>query len=209
MVMTGGDGNGYSYQRRVDGNGTSTSNDGVAPAIEPPYWVKIERAGNVFTASTSPDGTEWTELGTAQTIEMDDPVLIGLAVTSHNVNQATSAELSNVSTTGDVTGDWQIAEIGVAQPAGNTPESVYVALADTSGNVAVATHPDPYATGRFGWTEWVIPYSDLGGVNLSSVAIVYVGVGDRDNPTAGGTGLLFIDDIGYGRPAAAADEVVE
>jgi hypothetical protein len=25
-----------------------------------------------------------------------------------------------------------------------------------------------------------------------------IGVGDPDNPTAGGTGLIFIDDIGYG-----------
>ena len=29
---------------------------------------------------------------------------------------------------------------------------------------------------------------------------MYVGVGDRDNPTADGTGLIFIDDIGYGSP---------
>jgi hypothetical protein len=31
---------------------------------------------------------------------------------------------------------------------------------------------------------------------------MYIGIGDRDNPTAGGTGLIFIDDIGFGKPAA-------
>jgi hypothetical protein len=43
----------------------------------------------------------------------------------------------------------------------------------------------------------------LAGVNLSRVAILYIGVGDRDNPSAGGTGLIFIDDVGYGHPAPA------
>jgi hypothetical protein len=42
----------------------------------------------------------------------------------------------------------------------------------------------------------------LAGVNLSRVAILYIGVGDRDNPTADGTGTVFIDDIGFGHPAS-------
>jgi hypothetical protein len=119
---------------------------------------------------------------------------------------------SNVSFTGNVTGAWQVEEIGVAQPEGNAPDSLYVALEDTSGNVAVVTYPDSGITARPGWTEWLIPYSDLAGVNLSRVAVMYVGVGSRDNPTAGGTGTVFIDDIGYGKPApmltvAAVDSV--
>ena len=78
-----------------------------------PERVPLDRGG---LASISPDGADWTEYGDPQTIGMDDPVLIGLAVTSHNVNQATSAEFSNVSFDGNVSGDWQIAEIGA--PAG-------------------------------------------------------------------------------------------
>jgi hypothetical protein len=111
---------------------------------------------------------------------------------------ATSAVFSNVSMTGSGGDVWQVAEIGVAQPEGNIPEALYVVVEDTSGNVAVVTHPDPGATAVPGWNEWLIPYSDLAGVNLSRVAIMYIGVGNRDNPTAGGTGLIFIDDIGYG-----------
>jgi len=30
-----------------------------------------------------------------------------------------------------------------------------------------------------------------------------IGVGNREKPTPGATGTLFIDDIGFGRPAAA------
>jgi hypothetical protein len=89
----------------------------------------------------------------------------------------------------------------VAGQADNAAEPLYVAVEDTSGNVAVATHPDAGVTTGTEWTEWVIPFSDLAGVNLGRVAMIYVGVGDRDNPSAGGTGLIFIDDIGYGSPA--------
>jgi len=175
MAMTGGDGNGYSYQRRVDAGIDSTSDNGVAPALAPPYWVKIERAGSVFTASVSPDGAEWTVFGDPQTIEMEGPALIGLALTSHLATQATSAQ------------------------------SVYVALEDSSGGVVVVTHPDPVLSARSGWTEWVIPYSELSGVNLGNVKTMYIGVGGRNNPSAGGAGTVFIDDIGYGRPAPGAE----
>ena len=200
MCMTGGDGNGASWQGRPTENTASVNTDSTTP-VAPPYWVRIDRNGNNLTGFLSPDGQNWTQLGDPRTIAMGDPVLVGLALTSHNANQATSAVFSNVSFTGSVSGDWRIAEIGTAQPEGNDPDSVYVALEDASGKVAVVTHPDPIVAARSGWTEWVIPYSDLAGVNLSRVAIIYVGIGDRDNPTAGGAGTLFVDDIGYGRPA--------
>jgi regulation of enolase protein 1 (concanavalin A-like superfamily) len=201
--LTGGDGGGAAFQRRIEANGDSTSDHNLAEGpFAPPSWVRIERAGNAFSSFVSADGQTWVQAGDALTIAMDDPVLIGLALCSHNAAQVTSAELSNLSTTGSVTGDWRIAEIGVAQPEGNIPDSLYVALADTAGNVAVVTHPDARITARSGWTEWLIPYSDLAGVNLNRVATLYVGVGDRDNPTAGGTGLIFVDDIGYGKSAS-------
>jgi len=202
MCMTGGDGNGASWQGRTSENGTSVNNDATS-AVAPPYWVRIDRSGDTLTGYLSPDGQDWTQLGDARSISMTDPVLIGLALTSHNAAVATGAEFSNVSFTGSVSGDWRTAEIGAAQPEGNIPEAVYVALEDTSGGVAVVTHPDPGLSGESRWTEWTIPYSDLAGVNLSRVAIIYVGVGDRDNPTAGGTGTIFVDDIGYGRAYTA------
>jgi hypothetical protein len=201
MAMTGGDGGGATYQQRMDADSASVSQHTYADGpLAPPYWVRVTREGNTLLGFTSPDGEIWTQRGDTVTLAMTDPVLIGLALTSHNAGQATSAAFSNVSTTGNVTGNWQIAEVGVAQPEGNIPETLYVALEDTSGNVAVVTHPDASITAKSGWPEWLIPYSDLAGVNLNRVAIVYIGVGNRDNPTAGGTGRIFIDDVGYGRP---------
>ena len=84
----------------------------------------------------------------------------------------------------------------------NSAEPLYVVLEDTAGNVAVVAHPDSAVVATASWQEWQIPYSDLAGVNLNSVATIYVGVGDRNNPASGGTGTVFIDDIGFGKSAA-------
>jgi hypothetical protein len=194
-------GNGSSWQGRVS-EGLDSVSDSSTDPIATPYWARIDRSGNTFTGFISADGETWTQIGDPREVEMDDPLLIGLALTSHNANQATSAQFSNVSFTGSVSGAWQIAEIGAAQPEGNAPESVYVALEDSSGSVVVVTHPDAALSARSGWTEWAIPYTELTGINLGNVRTVYVGVGDRDNPASGGAGTVFIDDVGYGRVAA-------
>jgi hypothetical protein len=66
------------------------------------------------------------------------------------------------------------------------------------------THPDAQATLALDWQPWRIPLRefDSAGVDLAAVQKMYIGVGDPANPTAGTVGLLFIDDIGFGRPAA-------
>ena len=199
MCLTGGDGNGASWQGRPDDGQASVNADATTP-VAPPYWVRIDRAGNTLTGAISADGETWTPIGDAREVAMQDPVLIGLALTSHNNTQATSAQFSNVSFTGNVGGNWQVAEIGATQPEGNGIATLYVVIEDTSGNTAVATHPN--AAVWTGWTEWLIPFSDLSGVNLNSVSTMYVGLGDRDNPSAGGSGLIFVDDIGVGHPAS-------
>jgi hypothetical protein len=79
--------------------------------------------------------------------------------------------------------------------AGNDPGDLYVAVEDAAGNIAQAV--SPVATTATKWTQWSIPLADLSaaGVDVTAVAKIYLGVGDRDNPTAGGSGRLFIDDI--------------
>jgi hypothetical protein len=52
------------------------------------------------------------------------------------------------------------------------------------------------------WQQWQIPLDALSGVNLASVTTMYIGIGDRDNPASGGTGIVYIDDIQLGRSAA-------
>ncbi|MCL5282434.1 MAG: discoidin domain-containing protein [Planctomycetes bacterium] len=188
---------GASYQRRITTGGASSSEDAAGAAA--PYWVRITRTANTFKAERSPDGKTWTQVGTDQNITMVANVYIGLAVTSHNANAYTTAELSNVATTGTVTGAWQNLSIGVDQWS-NGPAPLYVTVEDKAGKSKTITGANASATTVSEWTEWRIPLSDLTGINLAAVKKLTVGVGDKANPKAGGAGMLYIDDIGFGKP---------
>jgi uncharacterized protein (TIGR03382 family) len=89
--------NGTSFQRRTTTGGSASSTTG--PAAAAPYWVKIERVGNVFTGSVSSDGATWTVIGT-ETIPMAATVYIGIAVTSHDATVTTTASADSVSGSG-------------------------------------------------------------------------------------------------------------
>jgi hypothetical protein len=82
----------------------------------------------------------------------------------------------------------------------NAAVPLYVALEDAARHYAAVVHPDPNIVTRTKWTEWKIPTSDFAGVNPASVKKMYLGLGDKDDPQPGGTGLLFIDDIYLTRP---------
>jgi hypothetical protein len=96
-----------------------------------------------------------------------------------------------------------VAEIGVAQPAGNSAEGLYVTIQDNSGKSATVMNPDTAATVRSGWQQWTIPLSEFtaAGVKMNAVKSMVIGVGNKSAPVMGGAGTLFVDDIGYGRPA--------
>jgi len=78
---------------------------------------------------------------------------------------------------------------------GNDPETLYVALEDSLGQVRVATHPDPEALQIPTWRQWNIALQQFSGVNLASIKKLYIGVGNRNNPQMGGSGKLYFDDI--------------
>ncbi len=199
MVITGGGGNGASFQWRPVADAASSNSD-AATAVAPPYWVKIERSGDTLTASLSADGVTWTQQGQSQFIPMAAPVYIGLCVTSHAPGELRTFEFDNIKTTGGVAGQWQAVDVGLTR---NSTAPLYVAIQDTANKVAVVTHPDPAAVNVTDWTEWKIPLGAFTGVNPARVKRMYIGVGDRENPTPDGSGLLFIDDIRVTGPAPA------
>ncbi len=86
-----------------------------------------------------------------------------------------------------------------ATPA-NDPAGLYVVVEDKAGKTKTVTNPDPKATAVSAWTEWRIPFSDLAGVNLAAVKKLTIGVGDKASPKAGGAGMLYVDDILFGKP---------
>ena len=131
---------------------------------------------------------------------MGTNVYIGLAVTSHDAALACQAVFTNVTTTGNVTGQWAHQDIGILS---NDAEPLYVAVSNSTGNPAVVVHDDPAAATIDTWTEWVIPLSAFAdqGINLANVDRIAIGLGTKGNTTLpGGTGKMFFDDIRLNRP---------
>ena len=82
------------------------------------------------------------------------------------------------------------------EPA-NAPEGLYVALEDNAGHIKVVNYDTLQAVHAATWQQWPIALSDFsaGGVNLAAIKKMYIGLGNRTSPTAGGTGKIYIDDI--------------
>jgi subtilisin family serine protease len=68
---------------------------GVSSAGAAPYWVRLVRSGNTFTAYRSSNGTTWTTVG-SQNLNLSQDLLVGLAVTAHNNAAKCTAVFDNV-----------------------------------------------------------------------------------------------------------------
>jgi RHS repeat-associated protein len=64
-----------------------------------PYWVKLQRSGNVFSAYASSNGSTWVQVGTGQTVSMASNAYVGLVVSSDNNSSLATATFDNVSVT--------------------------------------------------------------------------------------------------------------
>ncbi|MHC4534737.1 MAG: LamG domain-containing protein [Planctomycetota bacterium] len=75
----------------------------------------------------------------------------------------------------------------------NDGEPIYVVINGTAG----VDNVNPEAAKNTVWTQWNIDlqvFADQG-VNLTNVDTITIGFGDRSNQIAGGSGVVFIDDI--------------
>ncbi len=75
----------------------------------------------------------------------------------------------------------------------NAAETLYVVL----NGSAVVNHDNPNAAQIGTWTEWNIDLQTFAdqGVNLANVNTIGIGLGNRNNPVAGGSGTMYFDDI--------------
>ena len=79
-----------------------------SPAFGQPYsdqgrmlgycWLRLTRHGNIFTASYSPDGKDWTQLPETS-LSLSPNLLVGLAVSSTNPRITTTVKFDNVNVT--------------------------------------------------------------------------------------------------------------
>jgi hypothetical protein len=88
--------NGADFQYRQATGGYAGPGGGSDRVTRAPYWVRLRRAGNVFTAYISPNGTTWTQRGSSVTIQMSASTFVGLAVTSHRDGALATASFSSV-----------------------------------------------------------------------------------------------------------------
>ncbi|MBN1805572.1 MAG: hypothetical protein JW837_09995 [Sedimentisphaerales bacterium] len=197
MAMTGGDGGGIAFQGRQTTGGVSSSFHGDVTAA-PPYWVKLTRSGNTITAYASSDGIDWmlmtdTTPDAGHTNPIDVPmansVYIGLFITSHASGETRTAVFDNVQITGSTSLMWKHQAIG-AEMTVNDPDAMYVAL----NNGKKVYNENPNAASISEWTEWNIDLQAFG-VNLNNVNTITIGLDNSNNPAAGGSGLIFFDDI--------------
>ncbi len=84
----------------------------------------------------------------------------------------------------------------------NAAEPMYVALNDS----AVVTNDNPDATQTNEWTEWNIDLQAFAdqSVNLANVNTIAIGLGNKKNPVAGGSGTMYFDDIRLYAPKPGA-----
>jgi len=75
----------------------------------------------------------------------------------------------------------------------NAAETLYVTL----NGSAVVTHDNPNAAKINKWTQWNIDLQAFAdqGVNLANVNTIALGLGNKNNPVAGGSGTMYFDDI--------------
>ena len=88
--------NGVAFQARDEFG--STTNHASGPFSAGPVWLRLTRSGQSFAAAVSFDGTNWTQLGSNAFIGTG-PVLVGLALTSHNNAEVATATFDNVTVT--------------------------------------------------------------------------------------------------------------
>ena len=85
----------FEYRDPAYTPGISTGN---FPVNYPNTWLRLKRAGNVFTGFASYDGLNWTPLGSA-TISMPAQIYFGLFVSSRSGSQPTTAQFRDVADT--------------------------------------------------------------------------------------------------------------
>jgi fibronectin type 3 domain-containing protein len=150
-------------------------------AVGAPVWLKLVRAGNVFTAYDSVDGVNWTSVG-SDTITLPTTSLVGLAVTSENTAMPSTANFDNVSL------------LPLASPTGVT--ATYVTSTSVQLNWTASLTANSYQIQRS---------SD--GTNYSTIASVGNVTSYLDSGASGNTEyyrIVALNGAGSSSPSATA-----
>jgi RHS repeat-associated protein len=163
---------GYLYFWDRPSTGASSSSSGGS-AYALPYWVKLNRSGNTFTGYQSPDGVNWTQIGSSLAVTMAQNVYIGLAVSSHVNTSLVPATFDNVSIDTPTAPDPVISSVSAT--TGSVGSQIVLSgtgFGATQGNSLVALNAAPVTVNS--WSDSsitiTIPTGATSGPMLVSVA---------------------------------------
>ena len=107
---------------RLTANGATAST-----TVLRPYWVRAQRAGSLFSAFSSPDGSTWTQVGSSQTLPFGQDLLAGLAVSARSDGTLATATFDQLTITGVATPSLTGRTVGYvnAQGTDSLSEGVY------------------------------------------------------------------------------------
>ena len=130
----------YALLAATPGNGIvfqGTGNTSVsAGSYAYPEWLSLQRVGNEFVALDSPDGVNWTQVG-SMTVPMNTQVTVGLVVNSHNnavLNTTTFDSVSVDAGSLGVPAPWSDQDIGSPGVAGSASYDDGTFTVSGSGN---------------------------------------------------------------------------
>lgn len=93
---------GYEFQYRAEQGGEMKAiyparSEGTPafPVNYPHTWIRLQRAGDLFTGYFSPDGKTWTVYAT-YALKLPQKLYLGLAVTSHDTGKSTTAVFNDI-----------------------------------------------------------------------------------------------------------------
>ena len=133
------------FRRRHTTGGDTLSTGPSQGTTYPPRYLKLKRAGNVFSAYISTDGATWTEVaGSPETIALPSTVYVGL-VALRNGSTAPNATVTidNVSIQRGGSA-WQSADVGAVGPAGSTTQTGPSSFSVTAGGDDVWAGADAF-----------------------------------------------------------------
>ena len=170
------------WQTWIDGFSTPTTNGAVVGNTLPPYAERTIVHGGLQSMPVS-----YNNAGTAKNSEASLPLT---SLRDWTVQGVTALSL------------WYSAE------AGNAAERMYVAISNRTGAPAVVYNNALQPTTIDVWRRWSIPLQAFAdqGINLKDVDKLAIGFGTKGGTAPGGTGKMYIDDIGLYRTVPAAPE---
>jgi hypothetical protein len=111
---------GVAFEGRYQAGDYSFNENSGAGSVTAPYWVRLVREGNTFTAFSSPDGIAFTRLGDPQAVNMAGNVLIGLCVTAHDDTALNTATFGRITITRSLPAPFRGADVGDVALAGSS-----------------------------------------------------------------------------------------